>query len=489
MQKRGDLVDRRLKRGLFGRRQIFTSVEKIIDKNIENVLARAMHIHEQNRLEIEYLTKYHKGRQPILDRIKKIRPEINHKIVENHAAEIVEFKTGYVFGSPIMFVKRGKCDIHEGNNLDEDTTILTLNEMYFEESKQSKDLKLGRKMSICGIGYRMIYPKKFQDGASPFDVINLDPATTFIIRSNDIYKKPVLGITYVKDCYGTKLKAIAYSNDSIWMLEGGVNAGLHLVNKGVPNPLGMIPIIEYANNEDYMGDFEWVLPLLDSLNIGLSDRLNDISQHVQSLLWLNNAEIDREKYDELRDAGVIQTKSSNGVQASIKYLEAVLNQSETQTLVDYIYDTVRAIAGIPDRKVSTGGSTGQAIQLSAGWETAESMAKATELQFIESQREELKVVLRILKDIPGENQKMSNLALSDIDLKFSRSKSDNALVKGQNLLNQLEAGIHPRVAIKECGMYSDAEQVYKDSERYLEKWVEQKETQTNNQPWGTEGGD
>jgi hypothetical protein len=172
---------------------------------------------------------------------------------------------------------------------------------------------------------------------------------------------------------------------------------------------------------------------LDALNIGLSDRLNDISQHVQSLLWLNNAEIDDETYQKLRAEGVIQTKSKGGMQASIKYLEAVLNQSETQTLIDYIYDTVRAISGIPDRKISTGGSTGQAIQLSAGWETAESMARSTELQFMESQRDELKIVLRILKDIPGNDLEMANIALSDIDLKFSRSKNDNALVKGQNL--------------------------------------------------------
>lgn len=482
-------MDSRLRKGLFGRRQIYTNVDVITNNNIENVLSKAMYIHNQNKLEIEYLTKYHKGNQPILRRVKEVRPEINHKIVENHAAEIVEFKTGYVFGSPIMLVQRGRCDNHLDNHED-DTRIATLNEMYHEESKQSKDLKLGRMMSIAGVGYRMIYPKKHQDVLSPFDVLNLDPTTTFIIRSNDIYKRPVLGITYVKDCYGTKLNAFAYSRSAIWELEGGISSGFHIIKAGVPNPLKMIPIIEYANNEDYMGDFEWVLPLLDALNVGLSDRLNAISQHVQALLWLNNAEIDEEKYNKLRQEGVIQTKSGNGVQASIKYLEAVLNQSETQTLVDYIYDTVRAISGIPDRKISTGGSTGQAIQLSAGWETAESMAKATELQFMESQREELKVVLRILRDMPDDNQNLSDLALSDIDLKFSRSKNDNALVKGQNLLNQLEAGVDPRVAIKECGLYSDAEQVYQDSRAggYLEKWRNKRETQANNQPWGTEGG-
>ena len=40
-----------------------------------------------------------------------MRPEINYKISENHAAEITAFKVGYVFGSPISFVQRASNDV------------------------------------------------------------------------------------------------------------------------------------------------------------------------------------------------------------------------------------------------------------------------------------------------------------------------------------------------------------------------------------------
>ena len=129
-------MDSRLRKGLFGRRQIYTNVDVITNNNIENVLSKAMYIHNQNKLEIEYLTKYHKGNQPILRRVKEVRPEINHKIVENHAAEIVEFKTGYVFGSPIMLVQRGRCDNHLDNHED-DTRIATLNDMRKANSQKT----------------------------------------------------------------------------------------------------------------------------------------------------------------------------------------------------------------------------------------------------------------------------------------------------------------------------------------------------------------
>lgn len=96
---------------LSGRRQIFTSVKKITAENIVEVLNKAFVKHSQNAAEIRFLFNYYKGIQPILRRTKEIRPEINNKVVENHAAEIVSFKTGYVFGSPIQYVRRGNKDV------------------------------------------------------------------------------------------------------------------------------------------------------------------------------------------------------------------------------------------------------------------------------------------------------------------------------------------------------------------------------------------
>ena len=86
-----------------------------------------------------------------------------------------------------------------------------------------------------------------------------------------------------------------------------------------------------------------------------------------------------------------------------------------------------------------------------------------------------------------------NLRLSEIDIKFTRNKTDSLLVKTQGLQNQLEAGIHPQIAIAHCGLYSDPEQTYLDSLPYLEKWLIAKATSTpsNNKsnPEGTERGD
>ena len=102
---------------LFGRKQIFCDKTNIDKTNILEVLGEAYAIHEQNRAEMLYLFEYVKGRQPILDREKQIRPEINEKIVDNMASEILEFKLGYEFGSPISYVQRARKDIKSRNAL------------------------------------------------------------------------------------------------------------------------------------------------------------------------------------------------------------------------------------------------------------------------------------------------------------------------------------------------------------------------------------
>ena len=93
-------------RQMFGRKVIYSDVTEVNEGNIANILQKAMVIHTANRADMEYLYRYYKGDQPILARVKDVRPEINNKIVENRANEIVSFKVGYLMGEPVQYVSR-----------------------------------------------------------------------------------------------------------------------------------------------------------------------------------------------------------------------------------------------------------------------------------------------------------------------------------------------------------------------------------------------
>ncbi len=474
---------------LYGRRDIFTDEKQITKENIAKVIEDAFSVHRVNASEIEYLQRYEKGRQPILERVKDVRPEINYKIAENHAAEITAFKVGYVFGSPISFVQRATNDTRAKEGKVDDKRIAALNEMMFEEGKAAQDQALGKDLAVTGVGYRIILPKRYKSGLSFFDMLKLNPMTTFVVRFNDIYRRPAVGVSYVTLEDG-KVKLGAYTNSLYFEMESDGLTSFKII-ASQPNPMGVIPIIEYKNDNEKMGCFERVLPLLDALNTATSDRLNGLAQFVQSILWMNNCEIDNEQMAQLKDKLGLLTKSEPGNPASVQYLTAVLDQAQTQTLIDYLYEQILQIAGVPGREQSTGGNTGQAIMLSNGWQIAETHARSMEQTFTESEREMLKVVLRIAGLM--DSGEVARLKLSDIDVKFSRNRTDSLLVKTQGLMNQLQAGIHPLVAITHCGLYSDPQSVYNDSKPYMGKWLYEAEGEDEDEnsvsPNGRSGGE
>lgn len=433
---------------LFGRYENYTDVERIDPFNVLDVLNKAVLIHNKNKTKIEYLYSYYKGKQPILDRVKDVRPEINNKIVENRANEIVSFKTGYLMGEPIQYVNRsGDDEVVESIN--------QLNEFVFAEDKATKDKELADWLHICGLAYRMILPDSKNDmDESPFEIYTLDPRNTFLVRSSGLGNKPMMGVKYVKQ----KDKTIfsCYTEDYYFEIEDR--------NKFVEiseNPLG-IPIIEYRANSAMLGAFEIVIPLLDAINVTASNRIDGIEQFVQALMVLKNADIDDEQFASLKDLGGIKI-SGDG---EVKYLNQELNQSQVQTYVDYMYESVLTICGMPNRNGGSSTSdTGKAVIMRDGWNAAEARAKDTELMFKKSEKEFLKLAIFI-----SNTYRNLNLKLSQIEIRFTRRNYENILEKAQVLTTMLDnEKIHPRLAFEHSGMFVDPEIAYLTSMEYAKQ--------------------
>ena len=99
-----------------GRKVIYTSESEITTENIIDVLTAARSVHNQNVTDIKYLLRYEKGDQP-LNRVKKVRPDIDICDVDNIANQITEFKLGYDWGYPISIIQRGgKQNIDSDDN-------------------------------------------------------------------------------------------------------------------------------------------------------------------------------------------------------------------------------------------------------------------------------------------------------------------------------------------------------------------------------------
>jgi len=263
-----------------------------------------------------------------------------------------------------------------------------------------------------------------------------------------------------------KIVFSAYTDTHYYELVAeNVIGGLRL-EKAERRALGAIPIVEYPLNNARQGAFEVVMPMLDAINTVQSNRLDGIEQFVQSLIVITNGEIPEEKAKQIHEAGLITLKSFGENKASIDIIAEQLDQQQTQTLIDYMHQTILDIVGMPNRNGGSSTSdTGSAVIMRDGWSAAEARAKSDELMFKEAERQVLKIALAIVRSTIG-----TTLKLADVETQFTRRNYENVGVKSQTLISMLGCDkIAPALAFQHCGLFSDPEDAAKMSAEYYEK--------------------
>lgn len=426
-----------------GRKTIYASREQINENTIPAIINGAMPRHLQNRAEIEFLYNYYKGKQPILDRVKLIRPDVNNRLVINNAYSIVRNANGYFLGEPIKYTAKIAGDMDK---------VSVLNAFMDSEDKACEDMDIGDWDSICGTGYRLVAADDDnEEDEAPFEIPTLDPRNTFVIYSTKAGNKPVLGVTFNEllndngSAIGTTFTVYDRTYQYIYTVKGGYTTQIkseNLIAPPKPHMLGDIPIVEYPNNRCRIGDFEVALTVLDSINTLHSDRVNSVVQLVNSILVFINCELEKAAdskdgksgLDHLREELAIELKSTQGQPADVKFVNSSVDQNEAETLAQTLIDYVYAVTGIPDRKSSAGGGgdTGDAVFLRDGYQALEVVARIKERCFKKAERRMLRMVCKILK-INGD----MDLKPMQIDIQFVRNRTNNILNKSQALSNLL----------------------------------------------------
>ena len=437
----------------YGRLVMYTDVEQINDSNIVEELQSALNYHNVNVECIKYLDRYYRGDQPILYRQKKVRPEINNKVVENHALEIVDSKVADLYGEPIQYVLANTEDESKAEQMEK------LNKYMKSEDKAALDIERGRWASICGTSYYFVgkqnkMPMQFDE--APFYISCENPTKTFVVYYSDDCT-PAFSVQIRKNDNGdlynvyTATRFYRIQNGKILLAENNGN--------------DMIPVIEYPNNERRLSDIEITIGLTDAINNMQSDRLNAIDQFVQAFILFKNSKIDAETFKKLRVEGVLSIKdTADNRSADAKMMTSELSQDGTQTSKDDLYNSLLTIQGMPSRQEASGGDTGQAVALRNGYYAEEKRAELRIPIFIRAERMMLRVVLNKLRV-----KEQFDLRISDIDIRPNRSKLENMMVKAQVLQILHGIGIDDASAIKTINLFSDAQDVIMKSKEKMDE--------------------
>lgn len=434
-------------KGCYGRKIAYTNVEQITRDNIISVVGSCIGCFNYNKVVIKYLWDYYKGDQPVHYRTKTANEDINNRVSENHAYELVQFKVGQTYGEPIQFISRKDDDaVNEAVDM--------LNDFMADANKQGKDIKAGEWQSATGTSFKAV--QFTNDDDMPFRITAPTPINTFVIY-NENTEEPVLAVQELKDEKGEMYK-LCFTKSYQCEIRNSkvVDWKLHA--------FGDIPIVEYPNNHERLSDIELVIDLLDAINNMQSNRMDAVQQFVEYWVKFVNCEIDTETFEKMKESHALTVKSNNkDNKADVEIMTQELNQSESQVAKKDLWDNALSILAIPNKEGNTGGDTQGAVELRNGWDFSKTRTKLKDPLVKTAEKRVAKVVLNIIRV----KQKDLGLKIRDFDVQINHSPTDNLVVKCQALQYLLECGIHPLIAIKTVGLWGDAEKTFLLSQPYL----------------------
>ena len=220
--------------------------------------------------------EYYNGQHKILDR-KRENDAPNNKVLCNHAKDISDTATGYFMGNPITYSNTGKQDI--------DPLLVAFDKANIDDVDNDNALEA----SIVGLAYEYVYAK---EGESIPISKNISALSTFIIYDDTIEENELAGVYYYpkKDDEKNIVKWVATvvtaNYKYLLNIENTPDASQETTETPEAHYFGEVPIIEYLNNKEGIGDFEQQIPLIDAYNTLMSDRINDKEQFIDALLVL-----------------------------------------------------------------------------------------------------------------------------------------------------------------------------------------------------------
>lgn len=211
---------------------------------------------------LKELKRYYKSDNNIKYReIKRDKYRADNRISSDWGKYVAVFMQGFILGNPIQY-----------QNSDEALTE-KIEDFNTKNNESYHNGLLETDLSIYGRAYELIYTDQQGDE----HVTKLQPEQTFVIYDGTIESNSLIGVRFYQVIYSqteTKSYVEIYTSDRTFYFEGDSSmADMKLINEREIY-YGSVPINEYSNNEDRMGDYESVLDIIDAYDLSQSELAN-----------------------------------------------------------------------------------------------------------------------------------------------------------------------------------------------------------------------
>lgn len=313
------------------------------------LLQKILQLDEQNRRRYDKLERYYNAQNDILDRPSTDPSKPNNKISNPFAAYISDTLTGYMVGTPVTYSSSDEAALAELQ------AILTYN----DEAKEN--MSIARDGSIYGKSNELLYVS--DEGY--IRMAKVSPKHLTVVYDDTIEENVLYAIRKVAN-YDIMTGFITYdievySESTIKYYKADERFTQVTFVEEKPHAFGDVPIAEYWNNEGGIGDFEEVIPLIDSYDSLESDNMNDIDYFTDAYLILRGVTATAEDIAQMKENRVLLFDDST---ADAEWLIKNTTNSNVEQMKDRIVSDIHKFSRVPDLsdEAFAGNASGVAIK-------------------------------------------------------------------------------------------------------------------------------
>lgn len=350
------------------------------------------------------LEKYYLGKNQIYSKVQTDESLPNNKVGHPYGKLITDELTGYFMGEGVTYTSKDQAAI------DELTPILEYND------EQDQNIELAKDASIFGEGIELQYIDK--DGMNRLK--RIDPREGIIIKDDTLDEAILYFIRYypIKDLITdrkswnidvyTRTEIIHYTSDELF--------GVIVETGREPHYFGIVPVAEFQNNEEEVGDFETVISLIDAYDKMESNSLDDFDYFVDAYLCLFGLSADSDDIAEMKKNRVILLDQDSDA----KWLTKDANVSQSTEIIKIRIDKdIHKFAGVPNMSDENFAGNASGVAIKYKTMPMENIVSVKERKFKKGLQQRLEILFNILA------LKGSVYDFRAIDMTFKRNLPTN----------------------------------------------------------------
>jgi len=312
-------------------------IKKIIEKHKQNQIPR-----------LQKLDDYYHTKNKILQRTMTDDSKPNNKVAHPYASYITDTLTGYFMGEGVTYSSL------EDDALNELTMVLEYND------SQDEDMELAKDMSIFGEAVELLYID--EEGSTR--IKRLDPREVILVYDDTLNEDILYAIRYyecediLKEQKYYMIEVYTDKDFTIYKSDVNINNLDFISSK--EHYFETVPVCEFCNNEEEIGDFEPVISLIDAYDQMEADSLNDFEYFVDAYLCLTGLVADNEDVAAMKQNRILLLDNDSDA----KWLVKDTNDSNIENVKTRLDSDIHKFSKVPDMSDESfsGNASGVAIK-------------------------------------------------------------------------------------------------------------------------------